>query len=123
MTASIRSPWTSEPIRNSLSQKKWEWFNDKTGERSADVSYKYLRAEPVTIGDCTFTADFGEQTYTDPKTGNSGGKIFLWHFPDLRLTVGNPSPDVTFQGISTTFEPIEFAEPNWSPTPSKTDDH
>lgn len=105
----------------SLTEKR-EWIDGKVGERTVDVSYKYVKTENVTIGPCTFIAHFGEQNFTDGKTVNVE-KYFSWYFPDLRLWVGNPSPEVVFQDISTTLEPIEFAEPNWPSTPPTADDH
>jgi hypothetical protein len=102
--------------------EKRKWIDGKVGERTVDVSYKYVKTENVTIGPCTFIAHFGEQDFTDGNTINVE-KYFSWYFPDLRLWVGNPNPDVVFQDISTTLEPIEFAEPNWPSTPPTTDDH
>jgi hypothetical protein len=101
---------------------KWGETGGPVQEKTADASYKYLKTENVMIDPCTFTAQLSETIFTDRKSGKED-KLLSWHFPDLRLTVANPSPDLTFQSISTTFDPIEFAEPNWPPAPSKVDNH
>ncbi|WP_424630300.1 hypothetical protein [Bradyrhizobium sp. SYSU BS000235] len=90
--------------------------------RSYDVFYKYRKTDNILVSPCSFIAHMGETTLTERKTGQAH-TIFSWYFPDLRLLVGNPSPDVTFQSISTTFEPIDFEEPNWPPASSKVNDH
>lgn len=124
--------WTNEiegidpkqvDYRNDLSfvfKEKFERIGGKESDlvRTHDVSYKYRKTDNILMGACSFIAHVGEGTITDRKTGQTR-TIFSWYFPDLRLLVGNPSPDVTFQMISTTFEPIEFEEPSWPPAPSK----
>jgi hypothetical protein len=101
---------------------KWGEIGGKVNEKAADVSYKYLKTENVTIDPCAFTAHLSEAVFTDRKTGKVE-KLLSWYFPDLRLTVGNPSPNVEFQSISTTLEPIEFVEPNWPPARSTANAH
>lgn len=104
-------------------KEKFENIDGKDKEfiRSYDVSYKYRKTENISIGSCVFIAHLGESRVTDKKS-HRVSKSFSWHFPDLRLLVGNLSPDVTFQSINTVFEPIDLADPNW-PAPSKADNH
>lgn len=90
--------------------------------RSYEASYRFHKTENIPIGSCTFLAHIGETTLTDRKTGQTK-KFSSWYFPDLRLRLGNPGPDITFQSISTTFEPIEFAVPTWPPDSSKANSH
>jgi hypothetical protein len=110
--------------QNFLFNEKFKGPDSKDPDliRSYEASYRYQKTENVPIGSCTFLAHIGETTLTDRK-GGQVRKFSSWYFPDLRLLLGNPSSDIIFQSISTTFEPIEFAVPNWPPAPSKADNH
>lgn len=86
----------------------------KLREDPKDVTFTFQKTEEISINPCKFIAHRGKAKITDQKTGNEE-IIYSWHFPDLRLRIGHSTQDVTFEGISTSFEPIELAEPNWPP--------
>lgn len=109
-------PKLADPRANAdyVIRVKSEEMDGKPREDPKDVTFTFEKTEEISINPCKFVAHRGVAKITDQKTGNEI-IIYSWQFPDLRIMVGHSTRDITFEGIGTSFEPIELAEPNWPP--------
>lgn len=95
-------------------RQKREELDSRVTEFIADASYTFRKTESISIGPCTFSSHLGKIVMVDRNT-KAQHSIHMWYFPDLRLAVAHETPDVMFESIATSFEPLEFSEPNWPP--------
>jgi hypothetical protein len=77
-------------------------------ESESSLEYKFLREEPIAVDGCPFSSVVFEATRS---IADQKSHLYYRYMPELKLRIGNSTPELAIDDITTVFESMKLPAP------------